>query len=252
MAKVSGLVIARNEAGRIGPCLESLSWADEIVVVDADSTDHTVEVCRQYTPRVYQVPFVSFPRQRNAAMDLAAHDWVFFVDADERVEGPLRRELLALAPTLGEGGPAGYAVPRRNIIWGGCVRGGGWHPDYQLRLLDRRRARYDEARAVHEVVLLEGERACLQNDLLHLNYQTFGQFFAKQEHYAMLHAQTLRQAGERTRARSLIGQPMRELGRRYIALGGWRDGWRGLLLSCFLAYYQGRAYWLLRQMSSGQ
>ncbi len=247
MAKLTAAVITKNEATNIGPCLESLAWADERLVVDSLSNDATADVARLYTDSVYEVPFVNFPRQRNRAMDLAAHDWVFFVDADERVGVGLRDELLALAPALGEGGPACYDVPRHNIIWGGVVRGGGWYPDYQARLMDRRRARFDEAVEVHEVVALEGDRAALRHELLHLNYRTFGQFFAKQEAYARLHARTLRQMGVHPRARSLLGQPLREFARRYLVLGGWRDGWRGLLLALFLAYYQGKAYWLGRR-----
>jgi glycosyltransferase involved in cell wall biosynthesis len=247
MAAISAIVIACNEASRIAPCLESLSWADEVVVVDSGSADGTQDICRRFTDRVFYVPFVNFPRQRNAAMALASHDWIFFIDADERVETPLRDELLALAATLDETGPAAWAVPRRNMIWGAWMRGGGWYPDYQLRLLDRRRARYDEARAVHEVVLLEGPQAQLEHELIHLNYQSLGQFLEKQERYSRLHAQTLRQAGVQPRARSLIGQPVREFARRYMAAGGWKDGWRGLALASLLAYYQGRAYWLARR-----
>jgi hypothetical protein len=248
MAPISAVVICYNEARRIGQCLQSLAWANEVVVVDSGSTDGTQEVCQKHTDKVFYVPFVNFPRQRNAAMALASFDWIFFLDADEEVEGPLREELLALTLNLSDGGPAAWSAPRRNIIWGAWVQGGGWYPDYQVRLLDRRRCRYDETRAVHEVVQVEGDKGYLQRDLLHHNYQSLGQFLEKQDRYANLYAKTLHDIGVQPRFRSLLGQPLREFIRRYITTGGWRDGWRGLALAGLLAYYQWLAYWRLRRI----
>src|SRR3972149_6358735 len=157
---ISVVIITKNEEKQIHGCLESVTWADELVVLDSLSADRTVEICREYTDKVFQQPFVSFPRQRNAAKDLASGDWVFFVDADERVTPELMAEVRTAASS--PEARTGYWVPRHNIIWGKWVRYGGRYPDYQLRLFRRDKAHYDEARAVHEVVILDGEAGHLE------------------------------------------------------------------------------------------
>jgi glycosyltransferase involved in cell wall biosynthesis len=234
---VSAVVLARDEAGFIGPCLESLVWADaRVVVVDARTTDATAAIARRYTDAVHVVPFESFPRFRNRALALAATEWVFFVDADERVPPALAAEVRAAVARAAQDGTAGYWVPRRNRIRGRWVRGAGWSPDYQLRLLRRDAARYVAGELVHEVATLDGPPGWLREPLLHLNYDTLGEFVAKQRRYAALEAWTLWRRGERARARAYVGQPLREFWRRYATLGGYRDGVLGFVLSAYLGY----------------
>jgi glycosyltransferase involved in cell wall biosynthesis len=134
--------------------------------------------------------------------------------------------------------PAGYWIPRHNMFFGKVVRGGGWYPDHQLRLLRRDAAHYDESRTVHELAELDGESAYLAGHLLHLNIERFDELWQKQSAYAVQEAQTLYLAGRRARLRNLAGAPARELMRRYIRLGGWRDGRLGLLLCGTLAYFE--------------
>jgi hypothetical protein len=234
---ITAAVLARDEARFIGPCLASLAWADALLVlVDDRTTDATAAIARQHTDQVYVVPFESFPRFRNRALALAATDWVLFVDADERVPAALAAEVRAAVARAEADGTAGYWVPRRNRIRGQWVRGAGWSPDYQLRLLRRAAARYPVGGLVHEVAALDGPTGRLEEPLIHLNYDTLGEFVQKQRRYAALEAWTRWRQGERVRARAYVGQPAREFWWRYVTLGGRRDGALGLLLTGYLAY----------------
>ena len=143
---------------------------------------------------------------------------------------------------------AGWWVPRRNYIWGRWIRHTGWYPDYQLRLLRRGFAHYDPAREVHEIVILDGPEAYLQNPLIHYNYRTVRQFLRKQNYYADYEAAILVEQGIRPRPHSFVLQPLREFHRRYVTLDGYKDGAHGLLLSLLMAYYTFVAYWRARRM----
>ncbi len=230
-------MLARDEARFLGPCLASLAWADaRVVVVDARTTDATAAIARRYTDQVHVLPFESFPSMRNRALALAPTDWVFFVDADERVPPALAAEARAAVARAAGEGLVGFWVPRRNRICGRWVRGAGWSPDYQLRLLRRDAARYDPTALVHEVATLDGPAGWLREPLVHYNYATLREFVAKQRRYAALDAWTRWRRGERVRARAYLGQPLREFWWRYVTLGGYRDGPLGLLLAGYLAY----------------
>ncbi len=246
MPTISAILITRNEERNVADCLAALSWADEIVVLDSYSTDRTVEVCRRLTDKVHQRTFVNFPTQRNAALELATSDWAFFVDADERASAELAAEIRAVVSKPGDN--VGYWVPRKNIIWGKWIKGGGWFPDHQLRLLRRGKARYDDAQEVHEVMRLDGPAGYLHNLLLHYNYQSVRQFLRKQDEYASLHASTLYHAGTRPRLRAYITQPLRQFLGRYFVRRGYRDGLHGFVLAALLAYYQFLAHWRLRRL----
>ena len=246
---ITAAVLARDAEALLPDCLRSLAWADEVLVlVDAATRDRTREVARAALPRarVEERPFANFAAQRDAALALARGDWVLFVDADERVPPALRDEVLAAvaAPSAAH---AGYWIPRHNYLLGRLVRGGGWYPDHQLRLLRRRAARFDPARPVHEVPLLEGTAGCLRQPFVHLNYRTLGEFVRKQERYCRLEAERWRLAHGRPRRRALVGQPLREFLRRYVALRGYREGPLGLVLCVLLAWYAGKAVWLARK-----
>lgn len=232
---VTAAVIATNEAANIGACLAALAWADARLVLDGGSTDGTPELAARGGAAVRRRPFDTFPRQRNAALDLVETDWTLFVDADERVTPALAAEVRA---RVAAGGPkAGYWIPRRNLILGRWIRGGGWYPDEQLRLLRTGRARYDEAVPVHEVVRLDGPAGHLREPLVHHNYTRWSQLFAKQAAYSRLEAARLRREGVRPLPHRFVLQPLREFRRRYVTLRGYRDGWRGLLLATLMAAY---------------
>jgi (heptosyl)LPS beta-1,4-glucosyltransferase len=235
---LSVAVIARDEERHIGGCLESVAGlADEaLVLLDAATRDATAAVAEGRGARVVRAPWRGFPAQRNLALDLCAHEWVLFIDGDERVTPELAAELRRLL--AGEPMADGYWVPRRNLFFGQALRGGGWYPDRQLRLLRRAAARYDEGRLVHEYADLPGEAGVLRGHLLHYNIEGLGELWAKQSRYALAEARTLYSEGRRARWRNLLGAPARELYRRYVALGGWRDGPLGLFLCATLAWFE--------------
>lgn len=242
---LSVAIIARDEERHIGAALASVAGlAGEIVVLlDARTRDRSAEICRAHGARVLVEPWRGFPAQRNRALDLCRGDWVLFLDADERVTPELRDELLGLAERRpgADAPPApavGYWLPRHNQFFGRTLRGGGWYPDHQLRLLRRGRARYDEARLVHEFAQLDGPSGHLSGHLLHLNIERLGELWRKQTAYALQEAQTLYLAGRRARWRNFVGAPLREFRRRYVGLGGYRDGALGLFLCAALAYFE--------------
>jgi glycosyltransferase involved in cell wall biosynthesis len=258
---LSVAIIARDEERHIGAALDSVaSLAGEVLVLlDSRSRDRSAAIAHAYGARLVAEPWRGFAAQRNRALDLCAGDWVLFLDADERVTPALRDEILSIledtrhatrdtrpenrrsSPVSGLWSPvssAGYWIPRHNQFFGKTLRGGGWYPDHQLRLLRRGRARYDEAQLVHEFAQLDGPAGYLSQHLLHLNIERMDELWRKQTGYAIQEAQALYQAGRRARWRNFVGAPVREFGRRYLALGGYRDGAIGLLLCATLAYFE--------------
>lgn len=248
--RLSAVVLTRDEERHLPDCLASLRWADEVLVLDSGSRDGTLDVARAAGARVESHPWVNYSVQRQRALDLATHPWLFFVDADERVPTPLAAELRAV---LAAGGPeVGWWVPRRNFFPGGReVRHSGWSPDYQLRLLRRDAAHYEPTEAVHEVARLAGLSGHLREPLIHLNYERWGEFFRKQAAFARHEAATWHAAGQRARPHNLILQPLRAFHRRYVIWQGWRDGWLGLWLSLVMAGFDFLSWWHLRQLQRG-
>jgi (heptosyl)LPS beta-1,4-glucosyltransferase len=242
MAEITAIVLTKNEEANIAECLNTLHWADELLVLDSFSDDATVEIARTMGAEVQQRCFDDYARQRNAALGMAHREWVFFVDADERATDELAEEI---RNCVRDESLDGWWVPRKNYIFGRWIRHAGWYPDYQLRLLRRDRARYDERREVHELVELNGDAGHLQNPLTHYNYDTVHEFCDKQDRYIGYEVRMLFESGQRARPRNLVLQPLRQFRWRYVSLRGYRDGWRGLLLSLLMAYYELVRYWCL-------
>ena len=248
---LTAAVLARDESATIERCLTALAWADErLVVVDAATTDDTAVRAEMGGTRVITRPFSSFPDQRNAALDLARGTWVLFVDADEVVTPELAAEVRGAVQAAGE--TVGFWIPRHNLICGRWVRHAGWHPDEQLRLLRRGRARYDERRLVHELVELDGPAGHLTQPFIHYNYANLAQFRRRQARYADLEALALHRRGVRPRLRNFILQPLREFRRRYVTLGGYRDGLLGFQLAALLAWTTFSTYWKLERLWRGK
>ena len=237
---LSVAIIARDEARHIGAALASVAGlaAETLVLLDDRTRDATADVAQDAGARVIAEPWRGFGAQRNRALALCSGEWVLFLDADERVTPELAAEIRAIAAAPADDGIAGYWIPRYNQFFGKVLRGGGWYPDRQLRLLRRDRAHYDENRLVHEFADLEGEAGTLNGHILHLNIERLGELWQKQSAYALQEAQTLFRGGRRARWRNFLGAPAREFARRYLALGGWRDGAVGLLMCGTLAYFE--------------
>jgi hypothetical protein len=216
---------------------------DAVVVWDSGLSDRVRQVARQAGALVVVRPFDHFAGQRQAVLDSLNATWILFVDADERITPTLGAEVRRLA---GTGSASGYWIARRNFIAGHEMHFGGYFPDYQLRLLRRDAAQYDLRRQVHEFASLNGPSAYLHAPLIHYNYRSWRQFHHKQRVYAAYEAHILAARGIRPRPHNFILQPWREFWRRYVTLAGWRDGWPGLRLAVWLAWYYGFIpYWRL-------
>jgi glycosyltransferase involved in cell wall biosynthesis len=246
--ELAAVVLTKNEERHIKDCLASLDWADERVVFDDFSTDHTVELAQMQGARVIQHVLESFCAQRDAGLSAVEAEWILFVDADERVTAALAEEVRGVIRYQGEPARAGWWIPRHNYMIGHRMRGGGWYPDYQLRLLRRGRARYDPAHPVHEVVILDGEAGYLEHPLIHYNYDTLAQFRHKMGRYTGFEAEILHEQGARVRPWTYLTMPVREFWRRFVALRGYRDHVYGLLFCGLMAWYTYGSYRRLRRL----
>jgi len=233
--KLSVTVITRNESANLAAALESVSWADEIVVVDAESTDDTVDIAKRFTEHVIVRAWPGFPQQKNHAADRAAHDWVLSIDADERVTPALAVEIRGLMAS--EPAARGYQVSRLTHAFGGPVRGTDWYPDWQLRLYDRRAGRWDETRLVHESVRVAGETGRLRADLEHHAYRDLSHHLQTIDRYTTLAARDLAGRGQRVSLGALAVHPPLAFARNYLLRGGVRLGTRGLVVSAMNSWY---------------
>jgi glycosyltransferase involved in cell wall biosynthesis len=228
------VVITLDEEARLRACLDSVAWADEIVVVDAESTDKTVQIARDFTDRVVVRPWPGFAAQKNFALDQASGDWLLSIDADEEVSAELKTEILDLLA----GAPAadGYRIPRRNVMWGRWIRHGGLYPDWQLRLFRRGRGRFEE-RSVHESVTVEGRVDRLRGHLVHQSYRDVADFVTRSDRYTTLAAEEAVRRGARVGTADLLVRPLARFVSMYVLQRGFLDGRRGLLLAGLYAYY---------------
>jgi hypothetical protein len=243
---LAAIVLTLNEEKHLADCLASLDWADEVIVFDSFSIDRTEEIARHHRAHFVQHPFANYAAQRNAALAVTGADWVFFVDADERIPPPLADEVRAV---IQKPESTGWWVPRHNYLFGKLTLYAGWYPDYQLRLLKREAAHYDPDRHVHELVQLNGSEGYLQNPLIHLNYETVHEFIQKQYAYTRYDAGILFGEGKRAKPQNFILQPFRQFWWRYVSLQGWRDGWHGFRLSVLMAYFQVVLYRDLKELA---
>jgi glycosyltransferase involved in cell wall biosynthesis len=245
--QLSATVIAQNEAGRIGACLDSLGWVDEIIVVDGGSDDDTREISRKRGAAVIENPWPGYAAQKNFALDHATHPWILSLDADERVTDDLRREI----ETLIERGPEceGYFIPRRNIFWGRWMRGKAFYPDYQMRFFRKEAGRFND-RKVHESVEIKGRTAFLRGDLEHLSYDSLGDYLLRLERYSALAAADLKRHGVRPRWNQIWLRPPARFFRDYILQRGFVDGMDGLIVSALDAFYVFAKYARLREISN--
>jgi glycosyltransferase involved in cell wall biosynthesis len=231
---VSVTIITKDEAANIEACLRSVSWADERIVVDCGSRDETVSLAERMGARVVRRDWPGYAAQKNVASAEAAHDWVLSIDADERVTPELAAEIrarLATPPT-----EAGFRIPRVTFHLGRWIRTTDWYPDPQLRLYDRRRARW-QARRVHESVAADGPVGRLSSELQHYAYRDIAHHHATMDRYTTLAADELFDAGRRAGLLDLVVHPPAAFLRNYVLRRGVLDGAPGLIISAMNAHY---------------
>jgi len=249
MEKISVTIITKNEEHNIRDCLESVKWADEIVVVDNGSTDDTLKICREYGAGVYPEEWKGYSGQKNSAIDKSRNEWVLSLDADERVSPDLHREISA---TL-EGNPSsdGFFIARKNFFLGRWIRHCGWYPDFNLRLFRKSRGRFQE-RAVHERVEVQGETGTLKHPLIHETYRSLGEFYRRIDRYSTLAARELHSQGKRYRFRDLFFRPPFTFLQMYFLRAGFLEGHSGFLLSSLYSFYTFAKYAKLKELEENK
>ena len=235
--KISIAIITYNEEQNIRRTLESVRWADEIVVVDSGSTDKTVEICQEYTDKIIYQEWLGFSSQKNLAIDNAKGEWVLSLDADEPVEPELSDEIrrIVVSPESCDG----YRIPRKTYFLNKQIRHGGWYPDYNLRLFRKGKGRF-EKRAVHEAIKVDGRIGTAKHALLHYAYPDLAAYMTSINKYSSLSVKVMEEKGI-IRAKAgwinIIFRPFASFILKYFCRLGFLDGKAGLVLNIFHSYY---------------
>jgi len=232
---ISGVVICLNEADRIGRCLESLAFCDEIVVVDSGSTDGTREIARKYTPTVIEQAFLGYVKQKNFALSLTKHDWVICIDADEAISPELAANIRG-AVERNDGVVSGYSLDRVTHYLGVWHDRGEWYPDWQLRVFRRSRGHFGGLDP-HDRVELDGPVERLGGRLLHWNYRSLSDHIQTMDRFSARMARSLADEGIRFRLRDLVLRPPARFLKSYLLQQGFRRGIPGFVVSVAGAYY---------------
>ena len=226
MNKISVILITKDEEKNISDCLRSIEWADEIIVVDAESTDHTVELAKKFTDKVYVNKWEGYVPQKKYALSLASNEWVLSVDADERITQELQAEILSLSP----GDFSGYKIRRKNFLLGKEITSCGWGNDYQIRLFKKEKTDLTD-RLVHEGFTVDGKIGKLENPMLHYTFSSFTEYFNKINYYTSLKAEELvKQKGE-IGGWTIFSHTVSAFILFFINKRGFKDGVRGLIVS---------------------
>lgn len=229
MRKLSATVITWNEEKNIGRCLESLSWTDEIIVVDAGSNDKTVEIAGEFTDKIYVNQWQDYSRQKNFAADKASHDWILSVDADERCTQELKLEILAV---LRDPKFDGYSFPRKNFFMGKWLKHGGWYPDRVLRLFRKDAGCFEGA--LHEkVVISSGKTGFIKTPIIHEAYTGISQYIDKQNRYSSIAALSQKAPHPLIIVSKLFSKWIEV----YILKRGFLDGFHGFFVSIMAAFF---------------
>jgi len=246
VASLSVLVITKNEEKNIVECLETVRWADEIVVVDGGSTDKTVVLAGTITPKVFERKWDGYGAAKNFGLTQCTSEWVLWLDADERVPEELTDEI---RKTI-QSNPSqnGFEVPRRANFLGSWINHCGWYPGYVCRLFRRTRGRFTEQK-VHERLEVEGEVGRLSSDLLHYTDPSLAHYFEKFNRYTSLAAEELYEKGERFGLLQLLIRPPWVFFRMYVLRAGFLDGLPGFVLCTLSSFYVFTKYAKLWEIS---
>jgi len=244
--RISAIVITRNEEKHIGDCLQSLSFADEIVLVDSNSEDQTIPIARKYTQKIFNVEWKGFGETKQFALENASHDWILWIDADERISTELASEIKF---TLENDPPfSGYRMPRKAFFLGRWMRHGGWYPGYVVRLFRRDKGRFDSA-SVHERLHVDGSIGTLHAPILHYTDDSIHHYYEKFNRYTTLAAEELIKHGKHYSLLDLLFRPVFMFLKMYLFKAGFLDGVEGFQLAVFSSNYVFTKYAKLRELS---
>jgi (heptosyl)LPS beta-1,4-glucosyltransferase len=233
--KISATIIVRNEEANLAAVCQSVAWADEIVIVDSDSTDRTVELARRYTDKVFNREFRGYKDKHEFADAQTTGDWVFWIDADERVTPELRAAIERLRGRDPATLPDGFRIARRTQYLGRWIKHSGWYPDYQMRLY-RKAASFWDGVAPHETARVQGRVETLAGEFLHYTKRSLSEHHHVLDSYTTLAAEHLHKQGRRARGLELLLLPVAAFFRTYVIKQGFRDGVPGLIIAMFTAY----------------
>ncbi len=233
--RISATVITHNEEKNIGRCLESITWADEIIVVDSLSTDRTVAICRAYTQNIVQRPWPGHVRQKQFALEQATGDWILSLDADERLSPDARQEI---AGELSAGSQEidGYIFPRHSYYLGRWINHGGWYPDYKLRLIRRGRGRWSGVDP-HDKLTVEGKTKTLKAEILHYVYRNLSHQLLTIDSFSDITARQWEEQGARFSAFPLLLKPPAKFLECYLWKKGFLDGLPGFIIAVASSFY---------------
>lgn len=235
---LSVIVITKNEAINIRACLESVAWADEIVVVDSGSSDDTIAICKEFNARVYVHDWPGFGPQKNRALSYAQNEWVFSIDADEVISPELRAEIETVIHNAR--GSVAFRMPRLSSFCGRYMRHSGWYPDYVTRLFQRGAAKFSDD-LVHEQIIATGAVGTLKHNLVHNTFHDLEQLLAKINQYSTAGAQMLHEKNKTATLKKAVAHAMWAFIRTYLLRAGFLDGREGFMVAVSTAegtYYR--------------
>ncbi len=245
MRKISVVIISKNEEKNIRRCLESVKWADEIVLIDSQSDDKTLEIATEYNARIYSPVWRGYGPAKQEGVKQTSHEWIFSIDADEEVSADLESEI---KNTLSENDLAdGYLIPRKTNFMGRWINYSNWYPDHILRLFNKTKGGFN-SNIVHEAVEIAGDKRYLKNDLLHYSYPTLDEYFRKFNIYTRMGADDLFARGKSSGFFGICIKPIAAFIKHYILKKGFLDGVEGFLISFLSAVAVMVKYAKLREL----
>jgi glycosyltransferase involved in cell wall biosynthesis len=226
MNKISVIIITKDEEKNISDCLKSVDWADEIIVIDSESTDRTVELAKQFTDKIFIRKWEGYVPQKKYALSLAVNEWVLSVDADERITPELKEEILNLSPA----DFFGFRIRRKNFLLKKEITSCGWEKDYQLRLMRKDKTSFSD-RLVHEKFIVDGKVGILNSPMLHFTFSSFAEYFSKINHYSSLKAEELYTKKKTVNSWTIFSHTVSAFFAFFIIRRGFKDGVYGLTIS---------------------
>lgn len=247
--KVTAIIPTFNNEKIIRRCLESVKWADEILVVDSFSTDATLDICREYGTRIIQHEYINSALQKNWAIPQAKHDWIFCLDSDESLEKGAKEEILSLITDLGDSYEAAR-LPRKNYVFGKWIKGCGFYPDYVVRLY-KKQYRYS-AREVHAHIVVDDKKVkTLTYNIIHDDLDNLYSLLEKFSRYMKYELDELKKQNKKFTLKDVTLRPIYMFCWAYFYKRGFADGIRGFFLSVYKAYYNFMMYMMLWEGQEG-